>query len=131
MFCEYPTVYIIRVHDNYVSRGVLIFFFFKQKTAYEIETDWSSDVCSSDLPPRTACFHWARWLHPAPRHCCRRENPATGSCCRCLSRRRRSYCLVHSYKLTCHLDASEIGRASCRERVKMEVDGVSYTKHGV
>ena len=32
--------------------GVLIFFFFfKQKTAYEILTcDWSSDVCSSDLP---------------------------------------------------------------------------------
>src|ERR1051326_3651748 len=29
-----------------------IFFFFKQKTAYEIkECDWSSDVCSSDLPP--------------------------------------------------------------------------------
>ena len=27
------------------------FFFFKQKTAYEIGTgDWSSDVCSSDLP---------------------------------------------------------------------------------
>src|ERR1044071_4987340 len=26
------------------------FFFFKQKTAYEISTrDWSSDVCSSDL----------------------------------------------------------------------------------
>ena len=26
------------------------FFFFKQKTAYEILTcDWSSDVCSSDL----------------------------------------------------------------------------------
>ena len=25
------------------------FFFFKQKTAYEIEVDWSSDVCSSDL----------------------------------------------------------------------------------
>ena len=28
----------------------LIFFFFKQKTAYEIVvSDWSSDVCSSDL----------------------------------------------------------------------------------
>src|SRR5213595_42508 len=28
-----------------------MFFFFKQKTAYEItEGDWSSDVCSSDLP---------------------------------------------------------------------------------
>ena len=30
--------------------GFLFFFFFKQKTAYEIkECDWSSDVCSSDL----------------------------------------------------------------------------------
>ena len=29
---------------------MLDFFFFKQKTAYEIkECDWSSDVCSSDL----------------------------------------------------------------------------------
>src|ERR1051325_12076926 len=29
---------------------VLFFFFFKQKTAYEITYgDWSSDVCSSDL----------------------------------------------------------------------------------
>src|SRR5213595_1770674 len=30
-----------------------LFFFFKQKTAYEItEGDWSSDVCSSDLRDR-------------------------------------------------------------------------------
>src|SRR3546814_14367576 len=29
-----------------------IFFFFKQKTAYEMRiSDWSSDVCSSDLSP--------------------------------------------------------------------------------
>src|ERR1051326_9400968 len=29
---------------------IFVFFFFKQKTAYEIkECDWSSDVCSSDL----------------------------------------------------------------------------------
>src|SRR3546814_1353708 len=29
---------------------VLLFFFFKQKTAYEMRiSDWSSDVCSSDL----------------------------------------------------------------------------------
>src|SRR3546814_17413786 len=28
----------------------MIFFFFKQKTAYELRiSDWSSDVCSSDL----------------------------------------------------------------------------------
>src|SRR3546814_6610034 len=29
---------------------VCVFFFFKQKTAYEMRiSDWSSDVCSSDL----------------------------------------------------------------------------------
>src|SRR3546814_16607381 len=29
---------------------LLVFFFFKQKTAYEMRiSDWSSDVCSSDL----------------------------------------------------------------------------------
>src|SRR3546814_4333577 len=29
---------------------LLMFFFFKQKTAYEMRiSDWSSDVCSSDL----------------------------------------------------------------------------------
>src|SRR3546814_13823241 len=29
----------------------MFFFFFKQKTAYEMRiSDWSSDVCSSDLP---------------------------------------------------------------------------------
>ena len=33
----------------------MIFFFFKQKTAYEIyQCDWSSDVCSSDLEEREA-----------------------------------------------------------------------------
>src|SRR3546814_8785143 len=32
---------------------VLLFFFFKQKTAYEMRiSDWSSDVCSSDLPAK-------------------------------------------------------------------------------
>src|SRR3546814_4279131 len=31
---------------------VFFFFFFKQKTAYEMRiSDWSSDVCSSDLQP--------------------------------------------------------------------------------
>src|SRR3546814_13392948 len=33
---------------------LFVFFFFKQKTAYEMRiSDWSSDVCSSDLSP-----HW-------------------------------------------------------------------------
>src|SRR3546814_57734 len=34
---------------------ILLFFFFKQKTAYEMRiSDWSSDVCSSDLGLRPA-----------------------------------------------------------------------------
>src|SRR3546814_19489711 len=33
----------------------VFFFFYKQKTAYEMRiSDWSSDVCSSDLLARTA-----------------------------------------------------------------------------
>ena len=56
-------------HIRYAIRGphglgktalaawLVLFFFFKQKTAYEMESrDWSSDVCSSDL----------RGLWPAP-----------------------------------------------------------------
>src|SRR3546814_2569383 len=36
-----------------VSCMICSFFFFKQKTAYEMRiSDWSSDVCSSDLPER-------------------------------------------------------------------------------
>src|SRR3546814_4969138 len=33
---------------------IVLFFFFKQKTAYEMRiSDWSSDVCSSDLRKTT------------------------------------------------------------------------------
>src|SRR3546814_16149394 len=36
--------------------GCISFFFFKQKTAYEMRiSDWSSDVCSSDLR-KAACI---------------------------------------------------------------------------
>src|SRR3546814_3574324 len=32
-----------------------VFFFFKQKTAYDMRiSDWSSDVCSSDLPAESS-----------------------------------------------------------------------------
>src|SRR3546814_3634700 len=35
--------------------AVVFFFFFKQKTAYEMRiSDWSSDVCSSDLAQQRA-----------------------------------------------------------------------------
>src|SRR5881392_602703 len=44
------------------------FFFFKQKTAYEItHSDWSSDVCSSDLSTsRAAATAVARWPFSCP-----------------------------------------------------------------
>src|SRR3546814_7431367 len=50
MFCSY---YII-VATFVLFMFYIFFFFFKQKTAYEMRiSDWSSDVCSSDLclPP--------------------------------------------------------------------------------
>ena len=41
--------------SHYIYFVLCFFFFFKQKTAYEIGTgDWSSDVCSSDLRRCTA-----------------------------------------------------------------------------
>src|SRR3546814_13061173 len=42
------------------------FFFFKQKTAYEMRiSDWSSDVCSSDLPGLRRIMLPPRWVgHP-------------------------------------------------------------------
>src|SRR3546814_8022421 len=41
-------VFFLFTHSIY-----LIVFFFKQKTAYEVRiSDWSSDVCSSDLEVR-------------------------------------------------------------------------------
>src|SRR3546814_1891027 len=38
------------MHDVLLRCDVHVVFFFKQKTAYEMRiSDWSSDVCSSDL----------------------------------------------------------------------------------
>src|SRR3546814_1195330 len=45
------------------------FFFFKQKTAYEMRiSDWSSDVCSSDLRTRAPLARRRR--RPLRRHVC-------------------------------------------------------------
>src|SRR3546814_6881077 len=57
----------------YLVLDGLVFFFFKQKTAYEMRiSDWSSDVCSSDLrlaaPGRGARPPGAAQRLPAPGH---------------------------------------------------------------
>ena len=54
---EEGTMEIIKVLETRVQNqerfDFILFFFFKQKTAYEIyQCDWSSDVCSSDLPEK-------------------------------------------------------------------------------
>src|SRR3546814_10894146 len=87
-----------------------IFFFFKQKTAYEVRiSDWSSDVCSSDLA-----------LQNSPRHrfLLTPRTTATG-------RGRGAPLLandgLHLGDLAPHLTHAvgvleQIGRASCRDR---------------
>src|SRR3546814_8364095 len=55
---------------------IFCFFFFKQKTAYEMRiSDWSSDVCSSDLPTEAESLCSTRHLRPFP-HDQDRKRPA-------------------------------------------------------
>src|SRR3546814_9391389 len=50
MRCSLRTVSLRCCITVFVSCLIVFFFFFKQKTAYEMRiSDWSSDVCSSDL----------------------------------------------------------------------------------
>src|SRR3546814_13406609 len=64
------------------------FFFFKHKTAYEMRiSDWSSDVCSSDLPPP------ASHLHQPPGHV--RNRPYISGCA-CHGNARRPVLLLPS-----------------------------------
>src|SRR3546814_8054680 len=49
----------------------VVFFFFKQKTAYEMRiSDWSSDVCSSDLGRGRTDAAWRRWPRALPPPAC-------------------------------------------------------------
>src|SRR3546814_4459352 len=80
------------------------FFFFKQKTAYEMRiSDWSSDVCSSDLRLRTAVAGLIerRGIELLDR------NP--------ILRQQRD--LLLPFRRHVDAEGDEIGRASCRERV--------------
>src|SRR3546814_5786835 len=61
VFIQYNLVVIFILCMQFVVCVLHCFFFFKQKTAYERRiSDWSSDVCSSDLPQRQDARHRRR-----------------------------------------------------------------------
>src|SRR3546814_10640757 len=104
--------------------STLIFFFFKQKTAYEMRIrDWSSDVCSSDLDrerrcasgrtPPEPCFAPEQRIHllaPVRIGMFRKHAlPGRFADAPCAFGRQTPEMLADI--------PSEIGRASCRERL--------------
>src|SRR3546814_5460721 len=94
---------------------VCLFFFFKQKTAYEMRiSDWSSDVCSSDLyPSRTRISQpMDRFSSSMMRN---RKLPPLGAlrAFEAAARHRSFRKAADELAVT----PTEIGRASCRERV--------------
>src|SRR3546814_9426872 len=79
--------------------SVVVFLFFKQKTAYEMRiSDWSSDVCSSDLPGAIV------WLNTS-RDLAKQKCPKEAAFLHQATERIYAGLLL------------KIGRASCRERV--------------
>src|SRR3546814_6603339 len=95
-----------------------MYFFFKQKTAYELRiSDWSSDVCSSDLIVGSKLAHSSPTLiaacHVLHRLCMPRHSPNALT----------SHLRVHTTndspddpKID-HMSLMKIGRAPCRDRV--------------
>src|SRR3546814_5415958 len=81
-----------------------LFFFFKQKTAYEMRiSDWSSDVCSSDLQAGVR-QHGLALLACHPATLCANIK---GLRCKRPGKHTAFPCMI----------MEKIGRASCRERV--------------
>src|SRR3546814_1826959 len=95
-------------------RVFCIFFFFKQKTAYEMRiSDWSSDVCSSDLGvPEAQRFG----LTDEDAGDARRHDVLHGFELLVLAARGQLGFQLVGLVEVIH-DRIQIGRASCRERV--------------
>src|SRR3546814_1771244 len=85
----------------------VLFFFFKQKTAYELRiSDWSSDVCSSDLDAVVARVVFRPCRKAQAMGC-----PLSGG------KQRNAVCIGADEAVGYRNGQGEIGRASCRERV--------------
>src|SRR3546814_4248477 len=92
---------------------IVFFFFFKQKTAYEVRiSDWSSDVCSSDLRERSC-------RHPRPPSRGSRASDGAVALDARVKPEHDGFKCCKGWAITSFvtLGAFEIGRASCRERV--------------
>src|SRR3546814_1097921 len=98
---------------------IYYFFFFKQKTAYCMRiSDWSSDVCSSDLLQaanvikaiRASKYKVDGRILPVANA----DIPATIFCVADLTPRLRQILIDFDANVT---PDNQIGRASCRERV--------------
>src|SRR3546814_6992555 len=92
----------------------LFFFFFKQKTAYEMRiSDWSSDVCSSDLSLLLAAIRdelQEIGEEDLANHVQTRYLATFNPAARALEPRLKVIAADRDFY-------GEIGRASCRERV--------------
>src|SRR3546814_6210697 len=102
-----------------ISFFFCFFFFFKQKTAYEMRiSDWSSDVCSSDLLETLVELRKIRFVRAEEEHQLRRGRDHIGDAALL---RIAEHQPPHPRRA--HMDDveaiphPEIGRASCRERV--------------
>src|SRR3546814_8967942 len=94
------------IRSSHACSCSVLFFFFKQKTSYEMRiSDWSSDVCSSDLLRGKEVA-----VSPVPKR--RKHSENLSSTVRCIEQGHVSARPPHGPTLPI-----EIGRASCRERV--------------
>src|SRR3546814_15569389 len=114
---------------------VIVFFFFKQKTAYEMRiSDWSSDVCSSDLQVVGLRGRYAAAERALPAALREPERPGfhrgagRGGACRPLCAGRAEGRWRKGHGRSCGAwerttptalrprEGDKIGRAACRER---------------
>src|SRR3546814_5599281 len=99
----------------YLLISSVLFFFFKQKTAYEMRiSDWSSDVCSSDLLDHQFQFSEGK-PHGGGDLCI--ADRVTAAQMRSVDREGQVSRHRRHQRITDRAINFEIGRASRRERV--------------
>src|SRR3546814_2363310 len=102
---------VVGMFDTVSLMFCYVFFFFKQKTAYDMRiSDWSSDVCSSDLAAGSVLAADAR----PPGAGAGARLPVAVDRGRAVAGAGRHLAVA---QLAARPRAGEIGRASCRERV--------------